>query len=208
MTPAREGRAIDIEMGAWLQAVEESIGLLPSAIIAAVLLGGPTAGWLLYRFVVQPRSTRYRAIDNTSIMWVCSSCKSVNELRSDRCYRCDRVPDEADLHVIDPNLGMPIPIHQPIVASAPPVVNVPVPSATTGIPVGPGVSDLASLPGLTGLTGVRGVTANETRPAVVSDDREHIAVGPGRPRATRPRRAVVVGRPRALGTNPDDPSAA
>jgi hypothetical protein len=174
---------------------------LPSAIIAAVLLGGPTAGWLLYRFVVQPRSTRYRAVDSAAVMWVCTGCRSVNELRADHCYRCDRVPDEADLHIIDPNLGMPIPMHLPMPSA----------TATTRVPVGPGpgVNDLTNLPGLNGLTGLRGVTASETRPAAVSDEREHIAVGPGRPRATRPRRAVVVGpRPRALGTGPDDPSAA
>ena len=196
MTPAREGRRIDIEIGTWLQTVEAGLGLLPSAIIAAVLLGGPTAGWLLYRFVVQPRSSRYRAMDGAAIMWVCTACRSVNELRADRCYRCDREPDEADLHIIDPNLGMPIPM------------NLPTPSATAGVPVGPGPNDLSALPGLTGLAGLRGVTASDSRPAAVSDDREHIAVGPGRPRAARPRRAVVVSRPRALGTNPDDPSAA
>jgi len=198
VTPAREGRTIDIEIGTWLQTVEEGIGLLPSAIIAAVLLGGPTASWLLYRFVVQPRSSRYRAVDGAAIMWVCTGCRSVNELRADHCYRCDRVPDEADLHIIDPNLGMPIPMNLPMTS----------PTATTGLPVGPGTNDLTKLPGLNGMTGLRGVTASETRPAAVDGDREHIAVGPGRPRATRPRRAVVVGRPRALGTDPDDPSAA
>jgi hypothetical protein len=186
---------MDIEILSWLQTIEAGIGLLPSAIIAAVLLGGPTAGWLLYRFVVQPRTSRYRAVDNGAIMWVCGSCRSVNELRADRCYRCDREPDEADLHVIDPNLGMPIPM------------NLPIPTAMTGVPVGPGRNDLATVPGLTRLTGIRGVTASETRPPA-TDDREHIAVGPGRPRAARPRRAVVAGRPRAVATDPDDPSAA
>ncbi len=193
---------MDIQIGSWLEAVESAFGFLPSAIIAAVLLGGPTAVWLLYRFVVQPRSSRYRSTDATAgIMWVCPSCRSINELRSDRCYRCDRIPLEDELHVIDPVRGLPIPLE------------LPVPSATTGIPVGPGRLEVEPLPGLTGMTGMtdlnglRGVTASKTRPPV-PDDREPIPVAPARPRTSQPRRAVMASRPRPVGTGPDDPSAA
>ena len=49
------------------------------SIMAIVLLGGPTASWLLYRFVVQPRTARMRlrGID-PSAMWVCANCRSIN----------------------------------------------------------------------------------------------------------------------------------
>ena len=44
---------VDIEH--WFTALRAGIGLVPPILIAIVLLGGPTAAWLLYRFVVQPR---------------------------------------------------------------------------------------------------------------------------------------------------------
>ena len=70
-----------------------------------VLLGGPTAAWLLYRFVVQPRSSRYRGADPSS-MWICASCRSVNDLRLARCYRCDA--PQQDVEVIDPHPAGPV----------------------------------------------------------------------------------------------------
>jgi hypothetical protein len=186
-----------------LRTIEGWIGLVPGALIAIVLLAGPTALWLLYRFVVQPRTSRYRAADGTGAMWVCAACRSVNELRMARCYSCDRTPDEAQLHVIDPGAALPLPMVLPSAGAAP------------RIPVGPGPTDLTSLPGLAGVRGVTAQTRPEgaaDRPATPLDDlltaptRPSVAVGPGRPRPVRPRRAVVAGG--RSGVDPDDAPAA
>ena len=41
-------------------------------------------------------------------MWVCPNCRSVNELRLSRCYRCDASPVEDELEVIDAHPTGPI----------------------------------------------------------------------------------------------------
>ena len=184
---------MDIDLSSWLRSIEAGFGRVPGALIAIVLLAGPTAIWLLYRYVVQPRTSRYRATVGGA-MWICPACRSVNELRIANCYRCDRVPNEADLRVIDPDLDSPFPMGLPTATSV-------------GVAVGPGRSDLTSLPGLTGLAGVRGVTATESRPAT-TDGRQPSAVGPGRARAARPTRVVAAGRTRAKPSDPDGRPAA
>ncbi len=181
---------MDFDLNLFLKSLEAGIGLLPSAIMAGILLAGPTAIWLLYRFVVQPRTSRYRA-GHAGTMWVCPECRSVNELRVAQCYRCDLVPEEADLYFIDPELGAPVPVGLPMTA------------ATDRKPVGPGRPELKALPGM---AGVRGVTASEARPAALSD--RGVPVGPGRPRPARPRRAVVADRGRTGPGQRDDPPAA
>ena len=52
---------MNIDLSSWLRSIEVGFGLVPGALIAIVLLAGPTAIWLLYRYVAQPRSSRYRA---------------------------------------------------------------------------------------------------------------------------------------------------
>ena len=98
---------VDIEQ--YISALRAGIGIVPPVLWAIVLLGGPTAGWLLYQFVVQPRTVRMRGSDR-SAMWVCHSCRSVNDLRMPRCYRCDATPDEEALEVIDSRPTGPIPL--------------------------------------------------------------------------------------------------
>lgn len=95
----------DIEY--WIEALRAGIDLVPAPIAAMILLGGPTAGWLLYRFVVQPRHSRMRGLD-PSALWVCANCRSVNAMRLERCYRCDSLPDGEDLEVIDPHPAGPV----------------------------------------------------------------------------------------------------
>ena len=69
--------------------------------------GGPDRAWLLYRSWVQPRTRRLSRLD-AAALWVCPNCRSVNELRLSRCYRCDASRDEADLEVIDAHPTGPI----------------------------------------------------------------------------------------------------
>jgi hypothetical protein len=95
---------MQLPIAEWIDSLRAGIGLVPPALIAMVLLGGPTAGWLLYRFVVQPRTIRARAFERASF-WVCPNCRSVNDFRLTRCYRCDSRPAQADLEVIDAQPG-------------------------------------------------------------------------------------------------------
>jgi hypothetical protein len=101
-----------VPFGEWLDALRAGIGLVPPALIAMVLLGGPTAVWLLYRFLVQPHAARMRAIDRAQgpMFWVCPDCRSVNEIGRRWCYRCDAEPYEDELELIeaDPPAARPL----------------------------------------------------------------------------------------------------
>jgi hypothetical protein len=114
-----------------IDSVQRNVGLLPAAIGAILLLAGPTAAWIIYRMVAQPRSAR-PAAGSTDLMWVCEQCRSANEVRRGSCYRCGFRQDSAtgDLHVID-GTGLVV-----IGEDGRP---------TTGIPVGPGPDPVSPL---------------------------------------------------------------
>ncbi len=183
------------------------IGVVPPALFAVILLAGPTAGWLLYRFVVQPRYQRMIAGGELTAMWVCTRCRSVNDLRVDRCYRCDARADEQELEVIDstpigtprltpvgPRLDLDGSRRRPRPRVVPPNV-----TTAFGTPIGDG--DVVELD-------------PERREAVIVEERTErrrrrvsrssVPVGPGRPEAAQPRRARVSGK----GPSPDDSTAA
>lgn len=85
-----------------IENIQRSLSLVPPALLAIIFLAGPTAAWLLYRFVVQPRTRRYAA-DGSALLWICVRCRSANEVRSSRCYRCAMERDEivGALQVVD-----------------------------------------------------------------------------------------------------------
>ena len=85
---------------------------MPAALIAIALLGGPTLIWLIYRWVVKPRSSRYQ-VSQIDALWICPGCRSANELRSSNCYRCHRELDETELDLIDAGFRESIPIREP-----------------------------------------------------------------------------------------------
>jgi hypothetical protein len=97
---------LQLPIGEWISDLQAGIGLVPPALIAMVLLSGPTVAWLLYRFVVQPRSIRSRAYVGARF-WVCPNCRSVNDIQLIRCYRCDSRPAAADIEVIDATPSAP-----------------------------------------------------------------------------------------------------
>jgi hypothetical protein len=196
---------VQFDIAQLIETIRAGIGSIPPALIAIVLLGGPTAGWLLYRFVVQPRTMRMRGLD-PSAMWVCANCRSVNSLRLQRCYRCDALPVEDEFEVIDTHPAGPVKL----------------------TPVGPGL-DLGG-PGPS-VGGPRPISRIERAPEIwveQSDEwegwntekelsRDRVAVPdlaamtevPGRPpvarpAVARPRRAIVAGGSR----DPDDSPAA
>jgi hypothetical protein len=74
-----------------LTAITKALPKLPSALIAAALLGGPTAIWIITRIVRPPsliKTAEEPPEDLENLLWVCESCRSMNEDRLDRCYRC------------------------------------------------------------------------------------------------------------------------
>ncbi len=198
---------MQFDIGQLIDTIRAGIGAVPPVIMAIILLGGPTAGWLLYRFVVQPRTMRMRLRGlDPSAMWVCANCRSVNALRLSRCYRCDALPLEGELEVVDTHPAGPVRL----------------------TPVGPGL-DLGGHPVAAGRP--RPISHIDRAPEIwveQSDEwvgwnteedleQDRVAVPdvaamtevPGRPAAprpsvARPRRAIVVGGSR----DPDDSPAA
>jgi hypothetical protein len=114
----------------FFETVREGVSKLPSAVIAALLLGGPTAIWLITRFVNPPQVVKPVEIPVEDRLWLCGSCLSINEDRHDHCYRCQRVRAAE---------SMPVVIH----------------GAREGFPrigvaVGPGMAESLSSPGWLG----------------------------------------------------------
>ena len=77
-------------------------GIVPAAGLAIVLLVAPTAAWLIYRGLAQPRSSRYTERPG-ELLWVCADCRSVNRAGESRCYACGLDASEivGDLEVFD-----------------------------------------------------------------------------------------------------------
>lgn len=197
---------MQFEIGHVIDTVRAGIGMIPPVLIAIALLGGPTAGWLLYRFVVQPRTKRMRGID-PSAMWVCPSCRSVNAMRLARCYRCDSSRIEEGLEVVHteptspvrltpvgPGLdlggpgqlsGRPRPISRIERASE---IWVEESDEWEGWRQDEFEEDRAALPDLAAMTEVvEAPGRRRSRPIGPTP------VGPGRPAVARPRRAIAAG---------------
>lgn len=71
-------------------ALMTGLNQIPSAIIAAALIAGPTLIWIIARFLnpPDPASTGNEALEE--LLWVCANCRSINEDRIASCYRCQR----------------------------------------------------------------------------------------------------------------------
>jgi hypothetical protein len=215
------GRArLQLPIAEWIDSLRAGIGLVPPALIAIVLLGGPTAGWLLYRFVVQPRTARQRAFERNAY-WVCPNCRSVNDFRLTRCYRCDSRPADADLEVIDAQPGTTrrlTPVGPGLDLGGPrrlprprPLSSLETQSAGWEQVVEPWVNDQdtwdeelemdrAALPDVAAMTEV--IEAQGRRR--IARPPTSISSGPSRPAVARPRRVAVAGQ----STDPDDTPAA
>lgn len=213
---------MQIEISEWVQALRVGLDLVPPALFAVVVLGGPTLGWVLYRIIVQPRASRTRLIDLTA-MWVCSNCRSVNELRMAHCYRCDARPDETDLEVIDTHPAGPArrtavgpgldldrpgrPMTRPGLPDLGSALGAGIVDPTmTGMPYLAMVADPMEepdplmLPDVFAMTGVAETRVRRRSPKA----RDSVPVGPGKPAAARRRRATTGGK----RTDPDAPPAA
>jgi hypothetical protein len=100
---------------------------IPPGLLAAILLGGPTAIWLVLRFSNPPDdAARPPEPVREDFLWVCMSCRSLNQELRDSCYRCHRSrTDESEPGI--PDLGrLPAPASTAEIAPG------------IGIAVGPG----------------------------------------------------------------------
>lgn len=156
------------EAAQWL---ENTVGIVPAALLAIILLAGPTTAWLLYHFVVQPRTSRYVASE-VDLLWVCEDCRSANEIRSSRCYSCGLERDEmvGDLRVVDEGGIVTLTADDDVV---------PLPTPATAdrplVPVGPGRAREA----VEGPAAIRSAVPDDPGPAVTRR-RTRTAVAAGR----------------------------
>ncbi len=197
---------MDIDIDASVRALEDGIGLLPGALIAIALLTGPTVAWLLYRFIVQPRTSRYRATQ-IGALWICGYCRSANDLDSSRCYRCQEDFEDGQIELIDPASGGMVTARLPEFEPPHPTDRLPEPhwdiAAIGGrapVAVGPGkpTGERTGAPRTNG-TGPpktdRSAPAKADRPVAKADR-------PAKPKIDRPRRAVAAGRAAPKPTEP------
>lgn len=73
------------------EAVMSGLAQVPSAVIAAALIAGPTAIWLVFRFLNPPDVAKRDEGGLEELLWVCPACRSINEDRMASCYRCHRL---------------------------------------------------------------------------------------------------------------------
>lgn len=186
------------EISQAIETAQRIVDQVPGALIVIVLLGGPTAVWLLYTALKAVQRRRYQP-GTDQPLWICVQCRSANELRADRCYRCGLQVTDADaievigLYRVAPTDrgrdGAPAIVVLPGTHSPVPVMATRAERAQAG----------ASAQGPT----VTGGAASDDDPITTG-----VPVGPGRPVPTRPRRAVMAGIPhgpsRATDAGTDD----
>jgi hypothetical protein len=75
---------------AFLDSILTGLSKVPPALLAAALLAGPTAIWLIARFTNPPDyGMRFDTeVVGEQILWVCGSCRSLNVEGHDHCYHC------------------------------------------------------------------------------------------------------------------------
>jgi hypothetical protein len=85
-----EALSMPVDPSAYVHAILDGLSKIPPGILAAILLGGPTAIWLIIQFGNPPDGRKHEATAMDELLWVCTSCRSVNEDMRDRCYSCHR----------------------------------------------------------------------------------------------------------------------
>jgi hypothetical protein len=73
-----------------LDAISNVVSQVPSGLLVAIFLGGPTAIWLIARFANPPDLAKREKTTSEDLLWVCASCRSINDDRAARCYSCHR----------------------------------------------------------------------------------------------------------------------
>ena len=92
-----------VDPSALVNEILDGLAKIPPGLFAAILLGGPTAIWLALRFSNPPDDApRPPEPAREEFLWVCISCRSLNQELRDSCYRCHRSrTDESEPGVPD-----------------------------------------------------------------------------------------------------------
>lgn len=93
-----------IDLSGFIEAIQRGFGQIPPVAIAIALLAGPTAALIGYRLIGSARRAQ-ASTETAEALWVCRDCRSVNQLRLSRCYRCGLAVDATD--EIDVVLDLP-----------------------------------------------------------------------------------------------------
>ena len=157
-----------------LEALQTALGQVPAALLAIVLLAGPTVGWILYRELVAPERRRSREA-GAQPLWVCQRCRSASEVRHARCYRCGLARGTAAADVAD----VAVDPFDPSRVGAPA-------ARSPGVAVGPGRGPAMPLQ-----PGAMGAAVADTEGTTGAGRSPGQAVGPGKAIVSRPRRHVV-----------------
>lgn len=184
-----------IDPNAAFQALQRTVGMIPATVLVIVLLTGPTLIWLLYRFVVQPRTSRY-AGGGSDLLWVCSTCRSANDARAARCYRCGltRVSIVGDMEVFDGDGLVILAADEPDAWDEEPWAEEPW-AEEDAVDEDAGRAPVPVMAPIT--AAAPGARPAETPTVEPSQPRRLVAVGPGRPAAKRPPATPATKRPSA-----------
>ena len=87
-----------VDPSALVNEILAGLAKIPPGLLAAILLGGPTAIWLVLRFSNPPdNAPRPPEPVRDEFLWVCIACRSLNQELRDSCYRCHRArTDESE----------------------------------------------------------------------------------------------------------------
>lgn len=90
-----------IDFGSIGDALQRGFSEIPPIAVALVLLAGPTAALIGYRMIGAARRMQTSPEVEAEPLWVCHDCRSVNEFRMARCYRCGMARESvAEIEVI------------------------------------------------------------------------------------------------------------
>lgn len=104
-----------IDLTGLFEAISSGFRMIPTPLIAVMLLGSPTAALLGYRLIAAGRRVNTPAAA-VAALWVCRDCRSVNQLRLFCCYRCGLerdVTEEIEL-IVDQPVSGPRPFEVPV----------------------------------------------------------------------------------------------
>lgn len=92
-----------VDLTELIESLQRGLGEIPPVAVALALLAGPTLALIVYRLFSASRRLPIMAGPEVAPFWVCRDCRSVNELRLSRCYRCgtDRDAVEAIEVIVD-----------------------------------------------------------------------------------------------------------
>lgn len=85
-----------IDLSSLIESLQSGLSSIPPVAIALVLLAGPTAALIVYRLISVTRRIPATPEAEIAPFWVCHDCRSVNQLRVSRCYRCGAERDAAE----------------------------------------------------------------------------------------------------------------